>query len=60
MHVHSSHMGRRCMPPMQWAEHHNLYWLMDSSGVAEKDSEILVRRVYAELWQPVLGFRIMG
>ena len=39
MNVHSNHMGRRFMPPMQWAEVYNHYCLMDSSGVAEKGSE---------------------
>ena len=34
MDVHSSRMGRRFVPPIQWAEVHNIYWLMDSSGVA--------------------------
>ena len=60
MDVHSSHMGRMFMPPMQWAEVHNLYCLMDSAGVAEKVSEKLVRRVYNEFWEPVLGFRRTG
>ena len=48
------------MPPMQWAKVHNLYGVMDSSGVDEKGSLQLLRRVYKEFWEPLLGYRQGG
>ncbi len=47
------------MPPMSWAEVHNVYGLVSESNSA-KGSLKLLQKVYKECWEPILGFRQVG
>ncbi len=54
-------VDRRFMPPMTWAEVHQMYCLLGPTEISwEKGSVKLLQRVYKECWEAILGFRHVG
>ena len=54
-------VDRRFMPPMTWAEVHQMYCLMGPAEFGSGKGTIkLLQKVYGECWEPMLGFRCTG